>query len=438
MSEFLNSEILILISTTLLSGLWGLIKVWWWVPLPVILFFLLKFHYLWYINDVWASNKNYILFEIKIPREVERPMKAMEQVVSNFWTFYDPPNFKEKWLEGKYQLRFTLEIVSIDGVVHFYIRIPEATKDVFESSIYSQYPDVEIMPAEDYTKKVPQNIPDGDWDFWGCDCEMVKDIYYPIKTYKSFFEPSEEIKEEKRVDPLAVLVEGMTKLHKGEQMWLQIKLEPVTNGENQWITKGKALVEKLAGRPAPSPRRSITGETIRTLVTGKPPFEEEEKKEASVIPVEMRLTPGEREIVQGVEDKISKRGFKAGIRYIYMGQKGAFFKPNLRLGLNFFNGVSTENLNAIKPWGKTITKISPPAFARKRRLFILKRRLFRLYCDRLPALFPGKPKNGEFLLNTEEVATLFHFPSRMGAPAPGMPRIESKKGGAPPLPSEEL
>ena len=58
-----------------------------------------------------------------------------------------------------------------------------------------------------------------------------------------------------------------------------------------------------------------------------------------------------------------------------------------------------------------------------------KRKLFRHYQKRLGPFFPRS--GGTFILNTEELATLYHFPSRMAAPAPGVPRVEAKKGEAP-------
>ena len=42
------------------------------------------------------------------------------------------------------------------------------------------------------------------------------------------------------------------------------------------------------------------------------------------------------------------------------------------------------------------------------------------------------------MLNTEELASLFHFPSKGSAPATSVSRIESKRGGFPAgLPVEE-
>ena len=54
---------------------------------------------------------------------------------------------------------------------------------------------------------------------------------------------------------------------------------------------------------------------------------------------------------------------------------------------------------------------------------------------RVSPAFPGK--GGTFVLNTEELATMFHFPGKQYASAPFIKRIEAKTGEAPPgLPTE--
>ena len=87
-----------------------------------------------------------------------------------------------------------------------------------------------------------------------------------------------------------------------------------------------------------------------------------------------------------------------------------------------------------------VGKISLPTLGilEKRRIFLRKRRLFFRYTKRMPPLFPRPSGIGVFVLNTEELATIFHFPGRLVAPAPFVSRVESKRGEAPPgLPMEE-
>ena len=290
-----------------------------------------------------------MLVELKMPNEVERPFKAMEQVFAGLWMFYDPADFWEKWIEGKFQITISFEITSIEGAIHFYLRFPRPALSLVESSIYAQYPEIEISEVEDYTKNVPQDIPNGKWDLWGCDYEFIKPDIYPLKTYAKFFEESPVAKEIKRVDPLAALLEGLSQSGPGEQVWVQMRIKPVTVGENNYKERAKKEVNKLANRPEyKAPKKApIIKDAADLLILGKMPGEadKEEKTDIFIAP-EMQLTPGEREVVAEVEKKVSKTMFEAYIRFIILGEKGKWHKGNLKNVLGFFANFNTENLNA--------------------------------------------------------------------------------------------
>ena len=177
------------------------------------------------------------------------------------------------------------------------------------------------------------------------------------------------------------------------------------------------------------------------LISGVPT--EEKKQEWEIIPPEMKLTPGEREILAAIEKKMSKPIFNVTGRFIYLGKRDVWFKPNFRLAFSFFNEYATNNLNALYPEGKTLTKIKKALIFQflniklihSRRHYLRCRRLFRNYIKRLSPFFPRS--GGTYMLSTEEVASLFHFPSEETAPAPGVSRIEARKGSVPSsLPTE--
>lgn len=422
--------------------LWQIIKAWWWLPLPFILWKPASYLWLFWRTELFLKKQKMILLEIKIPKETLKPVRAMEDIMAGLWqSFYDPPLFWEKWWEGKVILGLQLETVSIGGEIHFFIRCPDYRRDIVESNIYSQYPEAEITLTEDYTKNVPQDMPNKDWDMWAADFRLFKPNPYPIKTYKDF-ETETEREEEKRVDPMASLLEVMGKMKPGEQLWVQIQATPISEhfAESFW-KEGEALKEKLAKRPETPKPKPVLQEAAEILIKG--PAEEEKKGPVlELIAPELRLTPGEKEIISGVEKKIAKPPFRCHIRFIFLGRREVWFKANLRLILSFFGRYVTENLNAPFPLGKTITKVTsrPPLnLLDSRRLYLRKRKIFRLYRERFGPMFPraGNRKTGTIILNTEELASLYHFPSRMVAPAPGVPRVEAKKGGAPPeLPKE--
>ncbi len=416
-----------------LAILWQIFKSWWWLPLPFLLWSPVKSLYLYYIKERWDKTIKRIVLEIKIPKETLKPIKAMDQVFAGFHAIHDITTWREKWVEGVFQLNLSFEIVSIDGKVHFYIRTPEMFRKLIESNIYSQYPEAEISVVDDYVKYVPQNIPTKDWDLWGVDFINPKDEIYPIKTYKQF-ETEAEKEEEKRVDPLSDFLEGLSTLKPGEQFWLQIIAKPVLGKDKPWQEKGKEVVDRLARRPEKKELKPILQEAAEILISG-PTEKKEEIRE--IIPPEMKLTPGEREVVSAIEAKLSKFGYDCNIRFIYLGKRDVFFKPTTKIGFSLFKELSTENLGGVKPWSKTMTKVKSVPFWLwdKRRVYLRKRRILRYYIKRWIPLFPRS--GATYILNTEELATLYHFPGKAAAPAMGVSRIETKRKGMPPgLPVE--
>ena len=117
-----------------------------------------------------------------MPPDVEKPIKAMESVFAGWWQIHDPPNVREKWLDGEYQLGFSIEMVSTEGKVHFYIRLPIESRRIIESALYAQFPDAELAEVEDYVKAVPENVPNKDWRMWGATLKLEKTDVYPLRT----------------------------------------------------------------------------------------------------------------------------------------------------------------------------------------------------------------------------------------------------------------
>ena len=404
---------------------------WWWIFLLVAAFYLWRPLYLWFIQEKWAEKVKHTLLDIRLPREVSRPIQAMEQVFAHLWAVYDPANFIEKWMEGKLLLNFSLEITSLNGQIHFFMRIPAALREMAQSIIYSQYSEVEISEADDYTRSVPQKIPNRNWDLWGCDYILLKEDSYPIKTYTQFFERTPEIKEERKIDPLSSLLEGMSLLKSGEQLWVQIVAKPITNKENDWVTRGKALRDKLVQRQGPAPRRPILSQVLEILFFWRMP-ESKKVVEEPLAPM-MKFTAEEQSVVKAIEEKIGKQGFECHIRFIYLGERRNFKKLRIKIPIDFFAGLSTGNLNGLRPWNTTKVYY-PPAIGE--RTYLKKRDLLWHYLHRFSPLFPRPGRT--FVLNTEELATLYHFSGKMTAPASNLKRIESKKGEPPSnLPTED-
>jgi hypothetical protein len=427
------------------SLVFAFFKSWGWIFLPFILWPPFSYFWLWWRREIWFRTVyKPVILEIKIPKNIEKPIRAMETVMSAIHgVIYQPPDRWEKWIDGQVQTGVSFEIVSIGGEIHFFVRFHEGFRQSVEAAIYSQYPEAEIVEVEDYTKKVPQDIPNKEWDLWGADYRLIKHNAYPIKTYRDFETEAEAIPE-KIVDPISNLLEGLSKIKPGEQFWLQIRATPIGEDVAQaFVKEGLALRDSLVKRRKPAPKKSIFREFMEILVFGVP-LGKEKKEEPMFFP-EMMLTPREREIVAEIERKLSKPLFSCGIRFIILGKRGVWDKSKLRIGFNFFNCFATQDLNALYPWGETITKIKKSIFfppinlLRERRLYLRCRKMFLNYIQRANALYPKSAGDKSiFILNSEELASIFHLPSWKVSPVPGVQWIESKRKPPPSVPVEVI
>lgn len=434
-----------LIGVLLLKNFWQFILSWYWLILVIIVWpRFLQFWFWWRYQNFWLAKQTPKWMEIKLPKDIVKPISAMEMVLDSMWKGYNEvPYFWEKWWKGQqYPFDFQFELVSDGGQIHFYVRTFLGYKaHVFKLAIWSQYPEAEITEVDDYSRAIPADLPNKDWDIRGVDFTLKKPDAWPIRTYPEFEKEAELMTDEKkRVDPMAMLLEGMADLKPGEKMWLQIKPFPIGGKYAQpYIDQGHKIVEKIAQREKPKPKSNaeyLVSET-GSVVGGKQKPKEETGKIELVAP-ELRMTPREREIVAAIERKISKELFLiANFRFFYIARKDRYYHHRWRMMLDFMSNFESEDMNGFKVVVHTYTKIvNPPPFNLfdKRRLYVRKRRTLRLYQNRYETLYPhsGDYKWGWFVLNTEELATIFHFPSRAVAPAPGVARIEAKKAEAPP------
>ncbi len=424
--------------TPVFEGVLGFISSWWWVPLPFLLWPHFVSYYLLWREHMWDLYKRpkSIILEVRPPSDIEKPIRAMETVLHGFWQIYGPPNWYEKWIVGEQDLSFSLEIAGIDGVPHFLVRLPKPYRNLFESHIYSQYGEAEIYEVDDYVKNVPPTVPNERWDFLGCGYRLTAPEYYPIKTYKEFETEQEE--QEEKVDPIAGLMEGIAKLEKGEQIWIQIKAKPVaTENDGGFLEKAEAEKAKFLSRKVAkkSEPKSIFGMFVEFLVTSKVTLDESKEEEPQKYSPELTLSPGERRKIDGLERKISKKYFKCHVHHIYISRKDVIHKPNFRIPMSYFNNFGDGNSNSIIPYGKTITKPSQNWYDffwfQERRKYLSKRKFIRNYIRRTPMFYPNVLEKTYFILNAEELATLFHFPSRIAAPPSILERVESKKAEAP-------
>jgi hypothetical protein len=401
----------------------------WFFVLPPLLFPLFMYMWRWqYVLGKYLSTVNSILLEIIPPKDIEKSPQLMEGLFDGLAGTDKAYLIYEQYALGVTPPKFSLEVVGSEGHAHFYIRTPDVFRNLIEAHLYAQYPDVEIMEVDDYVADVPKNLPNKDWNLWGTDLKLAKADAYPIKTYHSF----EETVTGKMMDPLAGLIEVIGKLPPGQKIWLQYIISPE---RSTWSdTEGKALVDEIVKGKKEKPAGIIAtlfshlGDIFRGVVKGifgGAPSEVKKSDNKPADPLDLRLTPVQRKVLEAVESNIGKNVFRVKMRFMYLGRRenynsGAFLPAIFGAIIKPYGDT---NLNSIIPYNPT--KTSAEYVFTKSRLLYLQRRLFRRYRDR-----DRDPMDNIFILSTSELATLFHLPDG-SVISPALSRVTAKRGGSP-------
>ncbi len=405
--------------------MWSIFKHGGWV---IFIFYLLGI--IWNIilsnkRQKYLASIDYCLLAIDVPRDNEQGPKAAEQMFAQLAGARKSYDWIERNIKGFLPIPFSLELISIEGYVQFLIRTPRNLRDLVESAIYAQYPEAEITEVEDYTDAGPEKFPSEEYNLWGAELVLYNKDPYPIRTYSQFQDPLDK---ESFKDPMAALLEALSKIGEGEQIWLQLLITPTGS---EWKKKGEELVKKLIGKKSKS-KPSIFDrifdlpielmESLHNHIFG--PFPPTKKESSSLISQMQFLSPGERKIVEAIQNKISKLGFKSKFRVIYLARKDVFSAARgVASVLGAIQQFNTLDMNGFKPHSKA--KTSAPRFRGQKILAKKQTEILNQYRRR-----SNYTVASHFILNTEELATIYHFPLKT-VKVPLLKKVEVKKAEAP-------
>ncbi|MFH0820804.1 MAG: DUF87 domain-containing protein [Candidatus Peregrinibacteria bacterium] len=379
------------------------------------------------------------VYRVAISKLNERGPIVAEQIfaalhgISQNHSFFD-------YLMGRPQPRISLEIASIKNKIQFFIWCPRRLKNVVANQIYAQYPDIEIAEVEDYAQNpfpvleskvqagpsvMPSSkkmikygiIPPG---HVAVTAELKFDdpVVYPIKRYPQFEDKLTRVPTE----PLAGITATLSKLNAtDEQAWIQIVIQPlsewwkhraikclklVSGGlfSNVWWLEKFAtnvyLVRGFWNRLFLSPLffffwalRGFRGTNLDMAMADEDDLREEVSR-----------THEREDPVSAAVDKVTRLCFDTSIRLVYIPRAENMDMAEVKLKemAGSFKQFNLPNMN-----GFLIRRVNEN-----------NRLIFKRYQQRLVS--------DPMVLNTEEVATLYHMP-HMSIGTPNILWVTSRK-----------
>ncbi|USN53058.1 MAG: hypothetical protein H6760_02675 [Candidatus Nomurabacteria bacterium] len=384
-----------------------------------------------YAQERFASTIEYVILAIDVPRETEQTPKALESAFAHIHGVESAPSWYEKNIKGEFQPPLSFEIISIGGFIQYLVRIPIQYRDLVESAFYAQYPDAEISEVEDYTQQFVAQFPNEEYDLWGADIVLRQKDYYPIRTYPAF----EHTMTQQLLDPMASLLEYMSRLRPGEQLWIQTMIVPPD--DDSWLDGARGIIKKLAKATYGSsggggglldnvlwlPKQVASGLTETFTADLVSPFGKEESSDSKEASIMSHLTPNDKAVIEAISYKTAKLYFDCKMRIVYLGEGDSFSKdrvPGITGALKQFN---TLDMNGFKVDKKTKPKAK--YLGKEKRIATKKKRILRAFQNR--DMSTGADP---YVLNIEELATIYHFPV-VNVKAPLVQKTEARRAEPP-------
>ncbi len=368
-----------------------------------------------YIRGKFYNSLKYAVLELRLPKETSKSPAAMENVITALHNT-SLGGWVARFWKGEYPPHYSLEIASHEGQVKYYVWTEDRRKAGLMAALYSQFPGIEVYDRGDYTHGVTFD-PDVT-KLWCAEFILTKPDPYPIKSYIDFG-LDKDPKEEFKVDPMLYMIEFLSSVPLNQHVWMQI----IIRGH---LKQRKAGLFMKKYDKWESDARDLVNEIMR-----RDPKTKKEREDVAEKKGQISVSPGEQDVLKAIERSLHKNPFDVGIRCIYMAPKDQFNTP-FGIGgcISSFKQFSSNELNGFKPNGeKWIAQFDEPwkDYKDMRRNHLSKESL-KAYKRR--SFFNPPYQSKPMVLNTEELATVYHFPGSVAA-SPGLERVTSKKAEAP-------
>src|SRR3989344_2333119 len=186
------------------------------------------FVYIWWQRwkDRELRSLKYVLLQIRVPKDNEVKVDAMEQILSSLSSL--------KKVSGVFSTEppehVSLEIVGRYGDITFYISVPEHLQDLVEKQIHSAYTGADVRSVDEYSIFTEEG--EVAWAQFG----LKEPSFHPMKSYKDL-----------PIDTMSGITSALAKMGQTEAAAIQIL---ITGYDTGWKKAGRAFIAETKKKEA--------------------------------------------------------------------------------------------------------------------------------------------------------------------------------------------
>lgn len=330
-------------------------------------------------EDVDASSRD--------KRDLTDEELSQAQVMYNIISSTATKGFKSK-VYGQRHISF--EIMVEKGLVRYYVVVPTVLVDVIKQAVAAAYPSARLEEVKETNIFSQAGQLSGTI---GGEFSLKKSYIYPIATY-----------EESKRDASRALLNAMSSANKEDGVGVQFLLRPAKEG---WARKSEAHTEKIRKDKGKKTglfgSSALTGDLLEVL--WKPP----EDKKDEVKPEDKQLNSLEQAEVEAIEGKTRYPAYEVMVRVVVSSNTAARSQALLNNIVSAFALFDSQRNNGFK--------------------FAMTRNIEEMVTSYILRFFPQEADST--VLNSVEMATLFHLPSGESIPTSKVKRQMSKQVDGP-------
>ncbi len=319
-------------------------------------------------------------------RDITDEALSQAQVMYNIIASTATKGFKTK-VYGQRHIAF--EIIASKGLVHYYVAVPHVLIDVVQQAVAAAYPAARLEEVEEHNLfskvgKVSGTI--------GGEFTLKKSYAYPIGTYQ-----------ESKRDAMRAILNALSAANRDDGVGIQILFRPAPDGweKNVVFTANKIRKDKGSKSGVLSNKGSLPRDLLEAL------WKAPEAKE--VKPEDKQLTSIEQATVDAIEEKTRHPGYEVLIRVVASSNMSARAQVLMKNVVSAFSLFDAPGKNGF-------------AFATTKNVEeFVTAFIFRF--------FPQSVRSN--ILNSVEMATLFHLPDQKNIPTSQVQRQATKQVDGP-------